>query len=186
MAFWHAHMLLRGAPLLRRVIAFDALPSEINPFGSYAEGGYNVMNAGDNWLASDVFGNPRPSLFVADFTTAPFGFLFVTGGGPFKFVSVDTEFELQPGSVRISGVLNGVQQFDIGANQAAAVGLAFTTFSGNSSLMIDVLSIGIGLAGPGSFNVDNINVVAVPEPETYAFMLAGVGVIGLMARRKKR
>lgn len=31
---------------------------------------------------------------------------------------------------------------------------------------------------------DNINVAAVPEPETYALMLAGLGLIGFAARRR--
>jgi hypothetical protein len=29
------------------------------------------------------------------------------------------------------------------------------------------------------------DVAAVPEPETYALMLAGLGLVGFMARRKK-
>ncbi len=32
---------------------------------------------------------------------------------------------------------------------------------------------------------DNFSVTAVPEPETYALMLAGLGVVGFMARRRK-
>jgi len=34
-------------------------------------------------------------------------------------------------------------------------------------------------------SVDLVNVTAVPEPETYAMMLAGLGAIGFMARRRK-
>ena len=30
-----------------------------------------------------------------------------------------------------------------------------------------------------------INVAAVPEPETYAMLLAGLGLIGFTARRRK-
>jgi len=33
--------------------------------------------------------------------------------------------------------------------------------------------------------LDNVSVAAVPEPETYALMLAGLGLLGFMARRKK-
>lgn len=39
-----------------------------------------------------------------------------------------------------------------------------------------------------SFSVDNVSLVAtapVPEPETYAMMLAGLGAVGFMARRRK-
>ena len=36
----------------------------------------------------------------------------------------------------------------------------------------------------GSFGA-NINVTPVPEPESYGMMLAGLGVLGLLARRRK-
>jgi len=32
--------------------------------------------------------------------------------------------------------------------------------------------------------LDNVNVAAVPEPETYAMLLAGLGMVGLMVRRR--
>ena len=31
----------------------------------------------------------------------------------------------------------------------------------------------------------NLQVAAVPEPETYAMMIAGLGLMGFMVRRKK-
>ncbi len=34
--------------------------------------------------------------------------------------------------------------------------------------------------------LDNVNVTAVPEPETYAMMLAGLGLVGFMARRRRK
>jgi hypothetical protein len=36
-----------------------------------------------------------------------------------------------------------------------------------------------------AFVIDNLSVSAVPEPETYAMMLAGLGLMGFMGRRRK-
>ena len=40
------------------------------------------------------------------------------------------------------------------------------------------------LTPSGSYSGD-INVAAVPEPETYGMLLAGLGVVGFLARRRK-
>ena len=44
-----------------------------------------------------------------------------------------------------------------------------------------------GTANSGSLRIDDFSatVTAVPEPETYAMMLAGLGAIGFMSRRRK-
>jgi hypothetical protein len=42
--------------------------------------------------------------------------------------------------------------------------------------------------GPDSFLIYNLNtgVAPIPEPETYALMLAGLGAMGFIARRRKQ
>ena len=47
-----------------------------------------------------------------------------------------------------------------------------------------------GMVTPPDFhptlNIDNVSVAAaVPEPETYAMMLAGLGALGMMSRRRR-
>ncbi len=39
-------------------------------------------------------------------------------------------------------------------------------------------------ASDASLFLDNVSVVAVPEPETYGMLLAGLGLLGFMARRR--
>ena len=50
-------------------------------------------------------------------------------------------------------------------------------------------SYGISYLNVGGDNVgallDNVSVSAVPEPETYAMLLAGLGLMGFIARRRK-
>ena len=40
--------------------------------------------------------------------------------------------------------------------------------------------------GHGDRVIDDFKVVPVPEPETYAMMLAGIGMLGALARRRRR
>jgi PEP-CTERM motif len=66
---------------------------------------------------------------------------------------------------------NGAPDFTFKGFQATGAGEVFTGFR------IDTVSSGYL---PG---VTNVAVGAVPEPETYAMMLAGIGLLGLMKRR---
>ena len=44
----------------------------------------------------------------------------------------------------------------------------------------------VGSASPGGAYTGILNVTAVPEPETYAMFLAGLGALGLMASRRRQ
>jgi len=67
------------------------------------------------------------------------------------------------------------------AAQYASIGLAHTAYTDgsnqNSYHYLDGLNFGV--------QVDATTVAAVPEPEAYAMLLAGIGLMGFMVRRRK-
>lgn len=70
------------------------------------------------------------------------------------------------------------------------LGFGFSPFTFSDLTNLDSMVIS-GFVTEGTNNaswaVDNINYLtaAVPEPETYAMMLAGIGMMGFMVRRRK-
>lgn len=66
-------------------------------------------------------------------------------------------------------------------NQGFAQYVNFTATGGS-------LITGLSFSNPQGYNafeVSNFNVTAVPEPQTYALMLAGLGAVCFLARRRK-
>ena len=78
------------------------------------------------------------------------------------------------GSTAASYTLNSADPF-------STVTLNFTPGS-NSSYDISYQNLGGDNVGA---LLDNVSVSAVPEPETYAMLLAGLGLMGFIARRRK-
>jgi hypothetical protein len=60
---------------------------------------------------------------------------------------------------------------------------AFTFTGGSFDLIVNDVSLTPGASPVASTGF--INVTSVPEPETYALFLAGLGAVGFMARRRK-
>jgi hypothetical protein len=56
---------------------------------------------------------------------------------------------------------------------------------GIADMSIDSLTFSYVEVPENAFEASNFSVTPVPEPETYALMLAGLGVVGFMARRRK-
>jgi hypothetical protein len=50
----------------------------------------------------------------------------------------------------------------------------------------DLTFAAIGTSDSLGTSLDNVSVTAVPEVETYAMMLAGLGLMGTIARRRNK
>ena len=93
------------------------------------------------------------------------------------------------------GTSNTALQFS-GANLLGSVsGLSGSSYSGTTSgsftSAVNPYSLTIGVAisrsTPGTSTGDlNLQVTPIPEPETYALMMAGLGAMGFVARRRKQ
>jgi len=61
---------------------------------------------------------------------------------------------------------------------------SFGYISGTANTPLQLTIVGTALSADAHYSGE-MRVTAVPEPETYALMLAGLGAVGFMARRRK-
>jgi hypothetical protein len=150
-------------------------------------GGFNA-HFGDTFAAattgntfSDVFTfnvansfDSAASLTSSYLNTALTKDLLITGFSLYKY---------DPASMSILGTaIAGVNNTLPGVHPTDSWSLsAFGLTSGSYALKVDGQVIG---SGGGAFGGD-LAVAAVPEPETYGMLLAGLGVVGFLARRRK-
>lgn len=155
----------------------------------YQEAGFQLENLGSFPFAT--FGSQDALSYVG--STALFNdnddgptTLTRIGGGAFSLVSMDLA-EMMIGDLPFSVTFSGLTSGGDVVTQAFTLDGSFgaQTFTFNSSFA-DVTSVSwANTAGYTQF--DNISAVAaVPEPETYAMMLAGLGCLAGLRRRAKQ
>ncbi|NVI80545.1 MULTISPECIES: FxDxF family PEP-CTERM protein [Janthinobacterium] len=91
-------------------------------------------------------------------------------------------------SINFSGAdLNGIALTGFGGptvfGYAQGEVLAQTSLLFNGPMVLTVMGNSNGGSYGGTFN---LNLAPVPEPETYGMLLAGLGVLGFLARRRKQ
>ena len=116
----------------------------------------------------------RPSIVSFD---TPLDYISFLWGSPDLYNSLTVITNLGNFAFSAAGlgfsVTNGDQSFSQYVQFVAAAGTQITGLKFTNDPSID------------AFEVANFSVTAVPEPETYALMLAGFAALGFMGRRRK-
>ena len=104
--------------------------------------------------------------------------------------SAASSYPAAPANLRAVAIVNGVSH-NLGNLQLGSTTGQWSSFGGNLALSNNT-TVSIKLfdqvpnGGGNDFVVDNITLTSpVPEPESWAMMLAGIGLLGALARRKR-
>ena len=119
------------------------------------------------------------------------GDAFVAGGGAPPTLTLEHSYAIDSGYKLASSAIvvtwpNGNNKFDQGTStwQMNGASVTLADFMLTAVASADKPSPAFGVISMQSANPSNW-VATVPEPETYALMLAGLGLVGFMARRRK-
>jgi hypothetical protein len=179
------------------------LPGPIDVyFGvTYVEDGYQMQSSlanpfpiGPPVLPSTLFApdavnvlyTPAANSFAMAASVGAKTTLTQIGGGAFNLKSIDLAQLLGPGGQDYSVTFIGTKADMSGpVTQTLAFTGSWQTFNFNDFTNLSMVTWKENGSINRDFLVDNIKVTAVPEPETYAMLMAGLGLVGYAARRRK-
>lgn len=193
-------LALPGAASAATVIDFDTPPANLIGGGSYA--GYD-WDGFDTISLTDLAGGGFPGV--------DFGLTQGMAGNAVYSATPASTFTTQGANFDLLGLtLASMNPEIVATNQSFTVVLeGLRQAPGGAWQVVASTSLAVGPAGPGVLNLqgfhnlgavrfnfastddapnlfvmDNLNVQAVPEPSEYALLLAGLGMLGLVARRR--
>lgn len=138
----------------------------------------NLPYGADNGTKFFVFQTPNYEVSVTSHDHTPFKLTSLDLGGWLNFGNTSGEVKLT--GQRTDGTLTTMTTIVSSASFLQLVVPADFT---------NLLSLRLGLTsfpGPAYVGIDNIQISPVPEPENVALFLAGLGLLGCMAKRGKR
>lgn len=188
---------LGGTPVTVDFEAFDGLlgsaaqtvaPGIVFTGDSHAELGASVRDLGDNGAWTVIGNADRSGHFVASGVAGELRFTFTDAlaNGAGAYVSLYSLSALPfPLTLEVSAYGQNnqiIETHNVTFNAASgSQGYDEGLFVGITRTQGDIRAIafkGVGVVA------DNLAVSAVPEPQTYALMLAGLGIVGMLYRRR--
>ncbi len=167
-----------------QTVDFDGLPGNNGDAftGPYVEDGFSTSATGGQVFEGHIFGNPTPSLVVGDiFGGGDLGVIETSRGLTFSLASFDLSAQNGDAGYLIEGFLGAAMVYSFGGS----AGSGFATYGGNAGV-IDRVRFTLTPTG-SSVNLDNLvfRDAVVPEPGTWALLIAGFGMAGYAVRRRK-
>ena len=161
----------------------DLLDNGTQYYNNGNTGGTAVTGTYGGLQPSDMLQVSNASFFTLTFSQAIVNpFIALVSVGQFA-VPVSYGFDSN-----VSVLSSGSNKWAYGGYSVAGNTFTGSEFNGVLQLQGSFTSMNIAVGQPEfwhGFNVGSASVSAVPEPETYAMMLAGLGLMGAIARRRK-
>ncbi len=146
-----------------------------------------TVSGSSNWGISNS--NETVYAYLGGSATTPISFLAAISNGTFA----------ADGSLAGTGLTEGVNAIRLSAKSGASTEPDFAEYAGDRSSLTNMSAYSSLVNNVNNWNVDsvansssaalvpntsNFTIAAVPEPETYAMFIAGLGLLGFSSRRK--
>jgi len=179
------------------VFNVSAISSEARGGGGVAHGSittiaepypHDPLDKRTAWLYTQYMTNPGTLNSIAGWNTTFSGDAIAQGTAMQNAIWLIEQEVDHSTPFKLNGASNpAFDQLVTDLVSAAAVGSASWTATGGVRVLnLEWWSGGDSTQPQGTFAQDQLYIGAIPEPETYAMLLAGLGLMGFVARRRKK